>query len=135
VRLKPENGDHEELVLSGEDVRIQGCVVYVVHPPKKKAAGVGPGGGPAADPGVGSSFVPRVRCCRGSRRILLRQRRTEHEVGYQHRVEVVERIQLLVICCPGLRPRSTADYRRAAGNSRALASVSHLGEPVSEKDA
>ena len=39
VRLRPENGDHEELVLPSEDVRVQGRVAYVVHPPKKKAAG------------------------------------------------------------------------------------------------
>jgi repressor LexA len=38
VRLRPENGDHEELVLPAEDVRVQGRVVYVVHPPKKRAA-------------------------------------------------------------------------------------------------
>src|SRR5918911_3724738 len=36
VRLRPENGDHEELVLPAEDVRIQGRVVYVVHPPKRR---------------------------------------------------------------------------------------------------
>jgi repressor LexA len=41
VRLKPENGDHEELVLPAEDVRIQGCVIYVMHPPRRKAAGGG----------------------------------------------------------------------------------------------
>jgi repressor LexA len=41
VRLRPENGDHEELVLPAEDVRVQGRVVYVVHPPEKKAAGGG----------------------------------------------------------------------------------------------
>jgi repressor LexA len=41
VRLKPENGDHEELVLPAEDVRVQGRVIYVVHPPGKKAAGGG----------------------------------------------------------------------------------------------
>jgi repressor LexA len=37
VRLGPENGDHEELVLPSEDVRVQGRVVYVVHPPKGRA--------------------------------------------------------------------------------------------------
>ena len=41
LRLRPENGDHEELVLRAEDVRVQGRVVYVVHPPRKKAAGGG----------------------------------------------------------------------------------------------
>jgi repressor LexA len=39
VRLRPENGEHEELVLPSEDVRVQGRVVYVVHPPDKRAAG------------------------------------------------------------------------------------------------
>ena len=34
VRLRPENGDHEELVLPAEDVRIQGSVVYVMHTPR-----------------------------------------------------------------------------------------------------
>ena len=41
VRLRPENGDHEELVLPAEDVRIQGRVVYVVHPPRRRSAGGG----------------------------------------------------------------------------------------------
>jgi phage repressor protein C with HTH and peptisase S24 domain len=39
VRLRRENGDHEELVLPSEDVRVQGRVAYVVHPPKRRAAG------------------------------------------------------------------------------------------------
>ena len=39
LRLRPENGDHEELVLPAEDVRVQGRVVYVIHPPRKKAGG------------------------------------------------------------------------------------------------
>ncbi len=34
LRLRPENGDHEDLVVSAEDVQIQGRVVYVVHPPR-----------------------------------------------------------------------------------------------------
>src|ERR687897_3922709 len=37
VRLRPENGDQEELVLPAEDVRVQGRVVYVVHPPGARA--------------------------------------------------------------------------------------------------
>ena len=41
LRLRPENGDHEELVLPAEDVRVQGRVVYVVHPPRNRAAGGG----------------------------------------------------------------------------------------------
>lgn len=34
VRLRPENGDHEDLVVPAEEVGIQGRVVYVVHPPR-----------------------------------------------------------------------------------------------------
>ena len=34
LRLRPENGDHEDLVVPAEDVAIQGRVVYVVHPPR-----------------------------------------------------------------------------------------------------
>ncbi len=34
LRLRPENGDHEELVMLSEDVKIQGRVVYVVYPPR-----------------------------------------------------------------------------------------------------
>ncbi len=34
LRLRPENGNHEDLVLPAEDVKIQGRVVYVVHPPR-----------------------------------------------------------------------------------------------------
>ncbi|HEX2181682.1 MAG TPA: S24 family peptidase [Rubrobacteraceae bacterium] len=43
VRTRPENGDlHEELALPAEEVRVQGRVVYVVHPPgKKRTAGGG----------------------------------------------------------------------------------------------
>ena len=33
VRLKPQNGAHEDIVLLAERVRVQGEVVYVVHPP------------------------------------------------------------------------------------------------------
>jgi repressor LexA len=35
VRLKPQNGGHEDIVLLGEDVQIQGRVVYVIHPPAR----------------------------------------------------------------------------------------------------
>ncbi len=35
VRLKPENGEHEEIVVPAEGVRLQGRVVYVVHPPRR----------------------------------------------------------------------------------------------------
>ncbi len=34
LRLRPENGEHEDLVVSAEDVTVQGRVVYVVHPPR-----------------------------------------------------------------------------------------------------
>jgi hypothetical protein len=32
VRPGPENGGHEEPVLPAGDVRLRGCVVYVVYP-------------------------------------------------------------------------------------------------------
>ena len=34
LRLKPQNGNHKDLVLPAENVTIQGRVVYVVHPPR-----------------------------------------------------------------------------------------------------
>ncbi len=34
VRLRPENGDHEDLVVPAEEAEVQGRVVYVVHPPR-----------------------------------------------------------------------------------------------------
>ena len=33
VRLQPENGEHEDIVIPAQDVKIQGRVVYVIHPP------------------------------------------------------------------------------------------------------
>jgi repressor LexA len=33
VRLVPQNGAHEDLVVNAEDVLVQGRVMYVVHPP------------------------------------------------------------------------------------------------------
>jgi repressor LexA len=36
LRLRPENGDHEDLVMPAENVTIQGRVVYVVHPPRSR---------------------------------------------------------------------------------------------------
>jgi repressor LexA len=33
VRLKPHNGEHEDMVVPAREVRIQGRVVYVIHPP------------------------------------------------------------------------------------------------------
>lgn len=35
IRLKPQNGGHEDIVLLGEDVEIQGRVIYVIHPPAR----------------------------------------------------------------------------------------------------
>ena len=34
LRLRPENGDHEDLVVPAREAKIQGRVVYVVHPPR-----------------------------------------------------------------------------------------------------
>ncbi len=36
LRLRPENGDHEDLVLPAGSVTLQGRVVYVVHPPRSR---------------------------------------------------------------------------------------------------
>jgi repressor LexA len=36
LRLEPENGDHQDLVVPAENVAIQGRVVYVVHPPRSR---------------------------------------------------------------------------------------------------
>ncbi len=35
VRLKPENGEHEDLIVPADRVRVQGRVVYVIHPPAR----------------------------------------------------------------------------------------------------
>ena len=35
VRLVPENGGHEEIMIPAEEVRIQGEVIFVVHPPRR----------------------------------------------------------------------------------------------------
>lgn len=35
VRLVPQNGHHEEIVVSAEEVRLQGEVVLVLHPPRR----------------------------------------------------------------------------------------------------
>ena len=35
VRLVPQNGEHEEIVVPAEEVRVQGEVVYVLHPPRR----------------------------------------------------------------------------------------------------
>ena len=34
VRLRPENGEHEDVVVPAREVRIQGRVVHVIHPPR-----------------------------------------------------------------------------------------------------
>ncbi|MDP9484445.1 MAG: transcriptional repressor LexA [Actinomycetota bacterium] len=36
LRLKPENGEHEDLLIPAEQVSVQGRVVYVVHPPRSR---------------------------------------------------------------------------------------------------
>lgn len=36
VRLRPENGDHEDIVLPAEDLLVQGRVVFIVHPPRER---------------------------------------------------------------------------------------------------
>lgn len=36
VRLRPENGGHDDIVLRAEDLVVQGRVVYVVHPPRER---------------------------------------------------------------------------------------------------
>ncbi|MGH3147175.1 MAG: transcriptional repressor LexA [Rubrobacter sp.] len=41
VRLRPENGEHEEIVVLADEVRLQGRVVYVVHPPRRSPSGDG----------------------------------------------------------------------------------------------
>lgn len=35
VRLVPENGNYEDIVLPARDVRVQGEVVHVIHPPRR----------------------------------------------------------------------------------------------------
>jgi repressor LexA len=35
VRLKPQNGEHEDIVLPAEDLKVQGRIVYVIHPPAR----------------------------------------------------------------------------------------------------
>ncbi len=36
LRLRAENGDHEDLVLPAGDTILQGRVVYVIHPPRRR---------------------------------------------------------------------------------------------------
>lgn len=35
IKLKPQNGEYEEIVVPVEDVTIQGRVIYVIHPPRR----------------------------------------------------------------------------------------------------
>src|SRR5215207_1526378 len=41
VRLRPENGEHKEILVPADEVRVQGRVVYVVHPPRRGPSGDG----------------------------------------------------------------------------------------------
>jgi repressor LexA len=41
VRLRPENGEHEEILVPADELQVQGRVVYVVHPPRRGPAGDG----------------------------------------------------------------------------------------------
>lgn len=36
LRLRPENGDHEDLLVPAEEVILQGSIVYVIHPPRAR---------------------------------------------------------------------------------------------------
>lgn len=44
VRLRPENGEHEDIVVPATDLVVQGRVVFVVHPPRR-VSGRAAGGG------------------------------------------------------------------------------------------
>jgi hypothetical protein len=35
MRLRPENGEYEEIMVSADEVRLQGRVVYMVHSPRR----------------------------------------------------------------------------------------------------
>jgi repressor LexA len=35
IRLKPQNGEHEDLLIPAREVRLQGRVVHVIHPPRR----------------------------------------------------------------------------------------------------
>ena len=35
VRLKARTGDHDDIVVPADEVRIQGRVIHVIHPPVK----------------------------------------------------------------------------------------------------
>ncbi len=41
VRLRPENGEHKEILVPADEVRVQGRVVYVVNPPRRGPSGDG----------------------------------------------------------------------------------------------
>lgn len=42
VRLRPENGEHREILVPADEIQVQGRVVYVVHPPRRGPSGEGP---------------------------------------------------------------------------------------------
>jgi hypothetical protein len=35
MRFRPENGEYEETMVSADEVRLQGRVVYMVHSPRR----------------------------------------------------------------------------------------------------
>ena len=41
VRLRPENGEHQEILVPAEEIQVQGRVLYVVHPPRRGPSGDG----------------------------------------------------------------------------------------------
>lgn len=95
MRLRPENGEYEEIMVSADEVRLRGRVVYMVHSPRR---------GPSGDESCArmgsvleliSSLLSYVAFtgAGGLAGYFFVRRRTEHEVGYGRRVEIAERIQ------------------------------------------
>ena len=39
MRFRPENGEYEEIMVSADEVRLQGRVVYMVHSPRRDPSG------------------------------------------------------------------------------------------------
>ena len=37
VRLEPQNGEHEEIVVPADEVKVQGRIIWVFHPPKTRS--------------------------------------------------------------------------------------------------
>ena len=62
LRLRPEAppGEYEELVVPAEEARVQGRVVYVLHPPGRKSGG-GIRGEPASVDDVRAALVSGAR--------------------------------------------------------------------------